>query len=112
MGSGIFDYGSSILNPLLKIIVPLLYVVGMIYFDRAREKHTGVVAVVGRRFAMVGTMGILAGLFRYTGDSFIQSKWGESLFFLAFALVNLYAVWPLMNLEAIKAESKPPQANG
>jgi hypothetical protein len=38
----------------------------------------------------------LANGFRYAGDVLVVWKWGESLGFLVFGLVNLYAVWPLV----------------
>jgi hypothetical protein len=52
---------------------------------------------VVQRLFIAGLVGFLANGFRYAADVLhVSWKWGESVGFLIFGLVNLYAVWPLM----------------
>jgi RsiW-degrading membrane proteinase PrsW (M82 family) len=91
------NYPTSFLNPVLKIIAPLILLVGIFYFYQASRKHQGEMGTVVRRLILGGAIGVLAMGFRYAGDIVsISWKWGESVGWLLWALANLYAVWPLV----------------
>jgi len=104
----IINYKESILNPALKLIVPFIFLLGTYYFYRARNQYQGELGKVVNRLAIAGVIGFLANLFRFSADIWtISFKWGESLFFLLFALVNLYAVWPLLTfMRRMEARNK------
>ena len=95
----LLNYKTSFLNPALKIIVPLIFLAGSIYFFSLRHKYQGELGKVVSRLAMAGVFGLLANFFRYGADLwFADLKWGESLGYLLFAAANVYAVWPLLTL--------------
>lgn len=105
------NYKVSILNPALKLIVPLIFLWATYYLYRARNQYQGEIGKVVRRLAIAGAIGFLATFFRYSADMWFQSlKWGESLFFLAFGIANIYAAWPLLTfmrqVEPISMETK------
>jgi hypothetical protein len=103
----IFNYKESFLNPLLKLIVPLIFLLGTYYFYQARNQYEGELGKVVNRLFWAGLMGFLANLFRFSADYITVSfKWGESLFFLLFALVNIYAAWPLVTFMRRMSSSK------
>ena len=104
----IFNYKESILNPLLKLIVPFIFLWGTFYFYKARDLYQGELGKVVNRLAIAGLMGFLATLFRFSADIWtISFKWGESLFFLLLALANIYAAWPLLTfIRRIEARKK------
>ncbi len=92
----LLNYGVSILNPALKLLVPLLFLYGTYEFYKSRQEYGGEIGKVVQRLFVAGIVGILANGFRYAGDALITWKWGESTGFLIFGLVNIYAVWPLV----------------
>ena len=97
MFAELFNYKTSILNPLLKIITPVLFLVATYYFYRARSLYQGELGKVVRRLIAASMMGALANFFRYGADIwFTNLKWGESLMYMLFGLVSVYAVWPLL----------------
>lgn len=106
-----FNYKESFLNPLLKLIVPLLFLWGTYYFYQARNKYQGELGTVVNRLAVAGFIGFLANLFRVSADFItISFKWGESLFFLLFALTNVYAAWPLLTfIRRMEARKRNPE---
>ncbi len=102
----LFNYKISWLNPVLKLLVPTIFLIGSLVFFYLRNRYGGEIGKVVRRLAIVGLLGVVAHFFRYGADIwFVSLKWGESLFALLFALANVYAVWPLLsffqNLEPI-----------
>lgn len=93
----LLNYKVSILNPALKLIVPFIFIWGTYYLYRARNQYEGELGKVVRRLAFAAIVGSLATFFRFGADIWFTSlKWGESLFFLAFGIANIYAVWPLL----------------
>ena len=93
----LFNYKVSILNPALKLIVPLIFLYGAYWFYQSRQEYGGEIGKVVRRLVVAGVVGLLATGFRYGADVIdVSWKWGESLGFLVFGLVNAYAVWPLV----------------
>jgi hypothetical protein len=104
MAVEILNYGTSPLNPLLKQLVPLVFVVGTYYFYRGTRTYGGEVKNMTNLLFVAGVFGILATGFRYAGDKLVSWKWGESTFFLAFALVNVYVAGTVAHrlAEAVK----------
>ena len=107
----LINYKTSFLNPALKILVPLIFLMGSIYFFRIRGKYEGEIGKVVSRLAIAGLIGFLANFFRYGADIWFEDyKWGESLGYLFFALANVWAVWPLLsfgrNLKPARPSSK------
>lgn len=92
----LFNYATSPLNPGLKILAVLLFLVGTVYFFIARKRYGGELGKVINRLCLVGVLGILSYAFRYAGDLITLWKWGESLMYLLFGLASIYAVWPLL----------------
>jgi hypothetical protein len=105
----LLSYPKSFLNPLLKIIVPLIFLFGAYYFYRARNAYGGELGKVVRRLALAGFIGFLASVIRYAGDLVVLWKWGESLGYLVFGIANVYAVWPLLTFltKSPQPASKP-----
>ena len=108
----LLNYKVSILNPALKLIVPLIFLLGTYYLYRARSQYEGELGKVVRRLAFAGVVGTLACFFRFGADYWFSSlKWGESLFFLAFGIANVHAAWPLLtfmrDLDPAPKKAKP-----
>ncbi len=90
----IFNYSTSFLNPALKLLVPLLFLLGTYFSDKAMRRYTGEIRKLMKALTIVGTAGFLANLFRYMADVLAVSwKWGESLAMLMFVVASLYAAW-------------------
>jgi hypothetical protein len=93
----LFNYKTSFLNSGLKLLVPLIFLVGTIFFFSLRNKYQGEIGTVVRRLVIAGVFGILANFFRYGADIWwADLKWGESIGYVLFAAANVYAVWPLL----------------
>jgi hypothetical protein len=92
----LLNYPKSVINPILKIIVPLIFLFGAYYFYRARNAYGGELGKVVRRLAIAAFIGFLASVIRYAGDLMVVWKWGESLGYLVFGIASVYAVWPLL----------------
>ncbi len=104
----LFNYQTSPLNPGLKILVPLIFLLGTLYFFKARQQYGGELGKVINRLFYAGILGVLSNGFRYAGDLVVLWKWGESLMYLLFGLASLYAVWPLL-VFARGVQQKQPQ---
>jgi hypothetical protein len=85
----ILSYNTSILNPLLKLIIFLLFLTTALLFYRCHQKYGGILGKVSTLLALGALAGALAAAFRYQGDFFVQYKWGESVFDLALAVLTL-----------------------
>ncbi|MCG7848340.1 MAG: hypothetical protein MIO93_04070 [ANME-2 cluster archaeon] len=87
----LLNYQTSMLNPILKLLAPLLYVIALILFFKASKAYGGEFKK-GLNFLMISLiLGIAAFTFGFLGDIItLDFKWGESLFFLAFAIMNLF----------------------
>jgi hypothetical protein len=89
----LLNYGKSFLNPALKMLVPLIFLVGTFYAYRAVRRYPGEISKLMWALVLVGVTGFLANLFRYLGDVITLWKWAESIGNLFFGLANLYAAW-------------------
>ncbi len=85
----LFSYKDSILNPLLKLIVLVLFIIAVYVFYRCRLIYGGKLQIVATLLMLGGVAGVLAWIFRYEGDFYTQWKWAESFFSLALAIITL-----------------------
>ncbi len=107
----ILNYKTSLLNPGLKLVMPLLFLFCAYYLYQSRQKYGGELGKVVFRLFVAAVVGVLAMSFRYTADiTTVLWKWGESLGLLALALANLFAVWPLLSFaRGIPKTEKPAE---
>ncbi len=108
----ILNYKVSLLNPALKLLMPLLFLYCAYCLYQSRQKYGGELGKVVRRLFVAALIGVLAMSFRYLGDiTTVLWKWGESLGLLALALANLFAVWPLLQfargIPRVESRSNP-----
>jgi hypothetical protein len=89
----LFSYKSSILNPLLKILVILLFGIGTWYFYRAQKKFKGNIGEIARALMWGGIAGLVGAGFRLAGDVFMEFKWIESTGGLLFAAASVYIAY-------------------
>ena len=96
MATQLLSYTTSFLNPVLKIMVIVLFALGAWYFWQAAKKFRGNLGKIARLLMWGGAFGCLAAIFRFLGDYYIQDKWVESrsgLVFAVFSLVVAYLVY-------------------
>jgi hypothetical protein len=89
----IFYYQSSILNPLLKIVVIVLFASGTWYFYKAQKKFKGNIGEISRALMWGGLAGFVGASFRLLGDIFVEFKWIESTGGLFFGVVSVYVAY-------------------
>jgi hypothetical protein len=92
----LLNYKISILNPLGKMIVPIIFLIGTYLLYTARDEYGGELGKVVNRLCIAGLIGFLAMSIRFTGDYFEYWKWAESLGYVAMCVANVYAAWPLL----------------
>lgn len=92
----LINYKVSFLNPLAKMIVPIIFLLAAFLFFKARKQYGGELGKVVTRLAIACVIGFLAMSVRYAGDILIVWKWGESLGMAALGVANIYAIWPLI----------------
>jgi hypothetical protein len=103
--AGIFDYDTSILNPVLKIIIALLFVaISFIYYD-VRKKYGGNVKSFVTGLFYFAIFVFIASTFRYFGDGIdfgftkdYSLKWLQSIGFLIASLIYLLAGKKMLTL--------------
>lgn len=86
----ILSYNSSVLNPLLKLVVLAAFVVAAFLFYRCWHVYGGILHDVSTLLLIGSVAGIIASAFRLAGDFIEQVKWGETIFDLI--LVTLILV--------------------
>ena len=89
MTIALLSYQTSVLNPLLKLAVLVLFAVSFWYFWRCRKMYGGILHRVATLVLIGSAAGMLASAFRYEGDLYTQFKWGESIMDLILALITL-----------------------
>jgi hypothetical protein len=89
MGIDILSYNTSVLNPLLKLLVLLLFILAVWLFYRCRQHYGGILRQVSTLLLAGAAAGALASAFRFQGDFYVQYKWGESALDLALVLFVL-----------------------
>jgi hypothetical protein len=101
----LFDYGSSPLNPALKIIIFLLFgAVFLIYLDTRRHFGGNVKSFVDF-LCLFALFMALGAFFRFFGDglefgftSDYSLKWFQSIAYLAAGVLFILAAWKLLTL--------------
>ena len=89
----ILSFPTSFLNPLLKLLVIILFASGTVIFYQAYTSYGGNLKKISFFLMGGGIAATLAGVFRLMGDFFIQWKWGESTFLLIFAFTSILAAF-------------------
>ena len=85
-----FDYGTSILNPTLKIIIAGGYLVVIYFYYQCLREYKGSAAGAAfKALLYMGIFGFLASLARYYGhglefgfDKELSLKWFQSFFYI------------------------------
>ncbi len=86
----ILSYKTSILNPLFKFLVIVLYAIGAWFFYRAWRKYGGNLKIIAGALMCGGIAACIGAGARFLGDYLIQFKWMESTGAIIFALVSLF----------------------
>jgi hypothetical protein len=89
MAIEILSYNTSILNPVLKLLIVAAFVVAALLFYRSRQNYGGILRQVSVLLFSGALAGIIASAFRYQGDIYQQFKWGESILDLVLVLIML-----------------------
>ena len=90
MAIEILSYYHSILNPLLKLIIFILFAIGTWYYYRAWKKYGGNIKKIAFALMCGGFAGCIGAGARFLGDFFIELKWMESTGAIIFALVSVF----------------------
>ena len=93
----ILSYNSSVLNPLLKIVVPLLFSLTAGYFFASRMRYGGLLQQIATLLFLDALALLISSLFRLEGDFNAQYKWGESAFALISAAITLFIAVKVRN---------------
>lgn len=89
----LFSYKTSILNPLLKVAVIVMFGIGTWYFYKVQKKFKGNIGEIARALVWGGIAGFIGATFRLAGDYFTEFKWLESTGALLCALVSVYVAY-------------------
>ena len=89
----ILSYKTSILNPLLKFLVIILFAIGTWYFYQAWKKYGGNLKIIAGALTCGGIAACIGASARFLGDFLVQFKWIESTGAILFALVSLLVAW-------------------
>jgi len=93
MTNDIFSYPTSILNPLLKAIIILMFAVATWYFYRAYKRFGGNLKKISLALVIGSIAGCIAAAFRLLGDYWVEFKWIESIGGLIFAIVSVIVAY-------------------
>ncbi|HWQ67091.1 MAG TPA: hypothetical protein VN372_09485 [Methanospirillum sp.] len=85
----IVSYNTSILNPFLKMLIPVGFCIAAWLFYRCRQNLGGILRRVSTLLLLGAFAAIIASLFRFEGDFYTQYKWGESILNLILVLLTL-----------------------
>jgi RsiW-degrading membrane proteinase PrsW (M82 family) len=85
----LLSYKNSFLNPLLKLVILILFIIAVYFFYRCRRVYGGKIQVIATLLLIGGIAGIMSSAFRYEGDFYSQWKWAESVLSLALAIITL-----------------------
>ncbi len=86
MATGILDGTQSLISPLLKALVTVLFAAGTVLFYQAYLRYGGNLKKITLPLVISGIAGTLAAIFWWAGDLFAPWKWAESAFFVLFAI--------------------------
>ncbi|PKG33209.1 hypothetical protein [Methanoregula sp.] len=86
----ILSYKASILNPVFKCLIIILYSIGTWFFYKAWKKYEGNLKVIAGALMCGGIAACIGAGARFLGDYLAQFKWMESTGAVIFALVSLF----------------------
>ena len=89
----ILSFKSSILNPLLKLLIFILYAIGTWYCYLAWKKYGGNLKAIAGALMCGGIAACIGAGARFLGNFLIQFKWLESTGAIIFALVSLFVAY-------------------
>lgn len=89
----LLSYPTSILNPLIKILVIALYAIGTWFFFLAWKKYGGNLKIIAGALMCGGIAACIGAGARFLGNYLVQFKWMESTGAIIFALVSLFVAW-------------------
>ena len=88
----LLNYKTSFLSTLLKIITPLIYLLALYFFVKAKKVYGMVFKDISMLLIIATSAGAVSHTFRYIGGiPATHWKWGESIFYLIFAGIMFYA---------------------
>ena len=86
----LLNYKTSFLNPMLKWIAPVLFLIAFVMIMKAYNNYGGIFKDTMRLLVISVLVGVLAFFFRVGGDVILPNfKWGESIFYLLFVVFNI-----------------------
>ncbi|WP_321504507.1 hypothetical protein [uncultured Methanoregula sp.] len=85
----ILSYDTSVMNPFIKLLVFVFFIIAAWLFYRCRQVYGGILRQVSTLLLVGSLAGALAAAFRFQGDFYTQYKWGESVFDLALVILML-----------------------
>ncbi|GEM_PF-1041353 len=89
MSADLLSYQSGPLNPLLKLLTLVLFLVAAGFFARCRIRYGGILSQISTLLFFGAVAGAIGAAFRYEGDFYSQYKWGESFLTLILAAFSL-----------------------
>ncbi len=89
----VLSYPVSFLNPLLKLIILIMFGIATWYYYQAYQKYGGNLKRIAWALMWGGIAGCVAAGFRLLGDFFTQFKWIETAGGLIFAVVSVYVAY-------------------
>jgi len=93
MAIEILTYKSSVLNPLLKIVVFILFAIGTWYCYLAWNKYGGNLKKIAFALMAGGIAACIGAGARFLGDYLLQFKWLESTGAIIFALATILVAY-------------------
>ena len=93
MAIAILSYYTSVLNPLLKLLVLVMFIIGTWYCYRAWKRYGGNLKIIAGALMCGGVAGCIGAGARFLGDFLVQFKWLESTGAIIFALVSFIVAW-------------------
>jgi hypothetical protein len=101
----LFNYDTSPLNPLLKIIIPLVFLAVFAIFLYTRRYFSDKIRVFIDLLLIFALFAVIAGIFRYFGDGTLfgftkeySLKWFQSLAIVAEAICFALAGYKFLHL--------------
>ncbi|WP_319579078.1 hypothetical protein [uncultured Methanospirillum sp.] len=85
----LLSYQSGPLNPLVKVLILVLFLVAACFFARCRIRYGGILSQISTLLFFGAIAGAIGAAFRYEGDFYSHYKWGESLLNLLLAIFSL-----------------------
>ncbi len=89
MSADLLSYQSGPLNPLVKLLILVLFLVAAGLFARCLIRYGGILSQISTLLFFGAVAGAIGAAFRYEGDFYSQYKWGESLLNLLLAIFSL-----------------------